>query len=82
MEYLLGKNRALEIREELKENLSKLDRKLKLVCLVNKKDASSIGYASSQAKLASFLGIDYELIEMEENKIFHITSSLFLFYHI
>ena len=43
MEYLLGKNRALEIREELKENLSKLDRILKLVCLVNKKDASSIG---------------------------------------
>lgn len=68
MEYLLGKNRALEIREELKENLSKLNRKLKLVCLVNKKDASSIGYASSQAKLASSLGIDYELIEMEENK--------------
>lgn len=68
MEYLLGKNRALELREELKDNLSKLDRKLKLVCLVNKQDASSIGYAASQAKLASSLGIDYELIEMEESK--------------
>ena len=33
MEYLLGKTRALELREELKENLSKLDRSLKLVCL-------------------------------------------------
>lgn len=68
MELLLGKEIALKLQEELKSNLSKLDRKLKLVCLVNKEDASSIGYAASQSKLALKLGIDYELIEMEASK--------------
>ena len=66
MELLLGKERALEIREELKSNLATLERKLKLVCLVNKNDASSVGYCASQAKLASTLGIEYELVEMEQ----------------
>ena len=66
MELLLGKERALQIREELKSNLANLERKLKLVCLVNKNDASSVGYCASQAKLASTLGIDYELVEMEQ----------------
>ena len=68
MELLIGKEISNRIREELKENLAKLDRKLKLVCLVNKEDASSIGYSKSQAKLASNLGIDYELVEMEPTK--------------
>ncbi|MBE6142981.1 MAG: bifunctional 5,10-methylenetetrahydrofolate dehydrogenase/5,10-methenyltetrahydrofolate cyclohydrolase [Erysipelotrichaceae bacterium] len=68
MELLIGKEISNKIREELKGNLSKLDRKLKLVCLVNKEDASSIGYSRSQGKLASTLGIDYELIEMEPSK--------------
>lgn len=68
MEYLLGKNRALEIREKLKEKLSILDRKLKLVCLVNSEDSSSIAYASSQSKLAVSLGIDYELIIMDASE--------------
>ena len=68
MEYLLGKEIALKIREELKENISKLNRKLKLVSLVNKNDPSSVGYCASQAKLASSLGIEYELIEMEQSQ--------------
>ena len=68
MELLIGKEISNRIREELKENLAKLDRKLKLVCLVNKEDASSIGYSKSQAKLASNLGIDYELVEMDPTK--------------
>lgn len=68
MELLLGKEIALKIREQLKENLSNLDRKLKLVCLVNKEDPSSIGYCKSQEKLAATLGIDYLLIEMEPNE--------------
>ena len=66
MEFLLGKEIALKIREELKTNLGSLERKLKLVCLVNKDDASSVGYAASQQKLAASLGIEYQLIEMEQ----------------
>ena len=68
MEYLVGKEIALKIREELKENISKLNRKLKLVSLVNKNDPSSVGYCASQAKLAASLGIEYELIEMEQSQ--------------
>lgn len=68
MELMLGKNASIKIKEDLKNKLEKLPRKLTLVSLVNEEDASSLGYCASQEKNANALGINYKLIKMPSDE--------------
>jgi 5,10-methylene-tetrahydrofolate dehydrogenase/methenyl tetrahydrofolate cyclohydrolase len=68
MELLLGKETALKIKEQVKNEVDKLEVKPKYVVLINKNDSSSIGYVNMQRKNATSLGIEFESIEMDDSE--------------
>lgn len=68
MTYLLGKDIALKIKEQIKENVNKIDEKINLTILLNKNDDSSRGYVNSLKKNGFSLGIDVNVIEMNDDQ--------------
>lgn len=68
MELLLGKETSLSIKEQVKNEVEKLEIKPKYVVLINKNDSSSIGYVNMQRKNALSLGIEFESIEMNDSE--------------
>ena len=68
MELLLGKETALKIKEQVKNEVDKLEVKPKYVVLINKNDSTSIGYVNMQRKNATSLGIEFESIEMDDSE--------------
>lgn len=68
MEYLLGKEIVELIKEQLSEKIKSFRRKPKYCILLNKNDSSSLGYVRSQVKLANELGIETEVIMMNDSE--------------
>lgn len=65
MEYLLGKQIAIEKKAKVLEEVKEFTVKPKYVVLVNKDDPSSLGYVRMQEKNALSVGIEFEQILME-----------------
>ena len=61
MILLSGKLVAKKLKEEIKEEVALLKRVPRYIILLNEKDSSSLGYATSQVKLATSLGIKTEI---------------------
>ena len=68
MEYLLGKEQSLVIKNKIVEEISSLEVKPSLFVLVNQDDSSSIGYVSSLEKNATSLGFRFVKILMSSSK--------------
>ena len=64
MEYLLGKEQSLIIKNRIKEEISSLEVKPSLYVLINKDDTSSLGHVASLEKNALSLGISFVKIFM------------------
>lgn len=74
MEYLLGKEISLLIKQRVKEEVASLEVKPSLVVLVNENDPSSIGYVNSLEKNAINLGINFEKILMPSSEEVYIST--------
>lgn len=61
MEILLGKSLVEDLKKEIKEKVNSFKNVPHYVILLNKEDSSSCGYAKSQMKLATSLGIHCEI---------------------
>lgn len=71
MILLSGKPIVLKLKEEIKEKVAKLDRPPFYVILLNKSDKSSYGYATSQVKIATSLGIRCEIRYVDDINVFY-----------
>ena len=56
--FLLGKEVAEIIKNKVKNEIESLKRKPSLCILLNKNDSSSVSYANSIIKTASYVGIN------------------------
>lgn len=74
MEYLISKPIVEKLKLELIAKISTFKRTPKYVVLLNKNDVSSVGYVNSQKKLALSLGIDLEVILMENSEKEYISK--------
>lgn len=68
MEYLLGKEIAKTIKEEVSEKIKHLDRAPSYCVLVNGEDSSSVGYVKMQEKTCLSLGIKFQMRMIEGNE--------------
>ena len=67
MEILDGKKVKLEILNELKQDIEKLNRKLKLVVIQVGEDPASTVYVNQKSKMANSLNYDFNHIKLDEN---------------
>ena len=67
MELLDGKKVKLEILENLKEELKKLERKLGLVVIQIGEDPASCVYVNQKQKMAEKVGYDFYHIKLDED---------------
>ena len=74
MEFLLGKPVADKIKSSLLEKISILERKPKLVILLNVEDLSSKGYCNALIKTAASMNIDCEVVEMVQKEDIYLNK--------
>lgn len=71
MKILSGKEVAENLKKDLILRIKKLERSPSCVLLLNAQDSSSLHYVKSQMKLASSLGIQCKIIEIDEKNVFY-----------
>ena len=74
MEYLLGKEISLQIKENIKKEVEFLLEKPGLSVLVNENDSSSLGYVNSLEKTAVSLGINFSKKIMKNDEEEYINT--------